>query len=122
MSKIIPGNWTIKLTPEQIEAIDWYQKNPPKYYKFFYKLWNKVLGKVFFLIMLLCFVLAIIHSTTRFDLFDTIKYIFFGNCVLGLWVLISHLCKMFYTKRYANKIGLTLDEWNWVNIGMEWDI
>jgi len=29
MPKIIPGDWSLELTPEQIEAIDWYIANPP---------------------------------------------------------------------------------------------
>lgn len=122
MPKIIPGDWTLELTPEQIAAIDWFMANPPKYYKFFYKLWTKVLNKVLFLSLVACFILAIIHASTRVDLFDTIKYIFFGACGLGLWALGSHLYKVFYTKKYAKSIGLTLKEWDWCTIGMKWDI
>ena len=123
MPKIIPGNWTLELTPEQIKAIDWFMANPPAYYKFFYKLWQYGLRYVVFLSLVACFILGIIHvSSTRVDFFDTIKYIFFGNCGLALWALGSHLYKLFYTKRYANKIGLSLKEWGWVTLGMKWDI
>jgi hypothetical protein len=122
MSKIIPGKIIIELNEDQIKAIDWFIDNPPKYYKFFYKLWKKVLPSILFLSLVACFVLAIIHVTSRRDLFDVIKYIFFADCGLALWALLSHLYKVFYTKKYAKKIGLTLKEWDWVTIGMKWDI
>ena len=123
MPKIIPGNWTLELTPEQIEAIDWYIANPPKYYKFFYKLYKKVLNKVIFFSIIACIIMGIIHNASeRVDLFDPIKYIFFGVCGIALWALGSHLYKVFYIKRYAKKIGLTLKEWDWVTIGLKWDI
>jgi len=123
MPKIIPGNWTLELTPEQIEAIDWYQKNPPAYYKFFYKVWKHFLKYAIFFSIIACIVMGIIHTANeRIDLFDTIKYTFFGTCIVSLWPMFSHVWKILYTKRYAKKIGLTLKEWDWVTIGMKWDI
>jgi len=123
MPKIIPGNWTLELTPEQIEAIDWYQKNPPAYYKFFYKVWKHFLKYAIFFAIIACIIMGIVHNVSeRVDLFDTIKYTFFGICGVSLWPMFSHVWKIFYTKRYAKKIGLTLKEWDWVTIGMKWDI
>lgn len=112
----------IDLTENQIKAIDWFMDNPPKYYKWFYKFYKKLLGPIIFLALFTCMILAIIHTTSHIDMFNIIKYIFFIVCGFGLWALVSYLYKHFYTKRYAKKIGLTLKEWDLVTIGQSWDI
>ncbi len=123
MPKFDNVNVLLDLTPEQIEAIDWFMKNPPKYYKWFYPIYQKFIRYVIFLAIVAAIILGIIHTASeRVDLFDTIKYIFFGDFILMLWPLGSYLFKHFYTKRFAKKIGLTMEQWNLATLGMAWDI
>lgn len=112
----------IDLTEDQIKAIDWFMNNPPKYYKWFYKVYKKVLNYAIFLSLVTCMILAIIQTFSNIEIFNVIKYIFFFVSGIGLWALVSYLYKHFYTKRYAKKIGLTLKEWNLFIIGQRWDI
>lgn len=107
-----------KLTKKQIKAITWFMENPPIYYKWFYKFFKNVLSYVVFFLITSAFLLGIIHE----DIFIIIRGIFFVVFIIGLWGLSTFLYKHFYTKRYAKKIGLTLEEWNIATRGMTWNI
>ena len=107
-----------KLTKKQIKAIAWFIENPPTYYKWFYKFFKNVLFYIVFFLIIFAFLLAIIET----DLFIIIKGIFFVVFTIGLWGLSAFLYKHFYTKKYAKKIGLTLEEWNIATEGMTWNI
>lgn len=114
----------VQLTEDQIKAIEWFQANPPKYYKWFYKFYKKYIGITVLITFILMGILGICHNWVfkNVDFFDIIKYMFFFVFGLAMWSLVSHLYKLFYTKKYAKKIGLTLKQWNLVTVGMTWDI
>ena len=122
MAKNIPSNWGIKLTPEQYKAIDWFIDNPPKYFRWFIPFFKKVLSKIIYVLLIVCIVLAVICNIVNAEMFDLIKSILFIDFGIAAYALLSHLAKVFYTKRYAKKIGLSLKEWDWVTIGQSWDI
>ena len=109
----------MELTEHQKERIDWFIKNPPKYYAWFYKFYKKWIGNVIFFTIVAIGALMIIFNDA---IFDVVKGMFFFVFGLGLWSLSAYLFKHFYTKRYAKKIGLTLKEWNTVTKGKTWDI
>jgi len=109
----------MELTKEQIEAIDWFKNNPPKYYAWFYKFYTKWIGNVIFFTIVAIGALMIIFNDA---IFDVVKGMFFFVFGLGLWALSAFLYKHFYTKRYAKKIGLTLKQWNMFTKGISWDI
>jgi len=109
----------MELTKEQLEAIDWFIANPPKYYAWFYKFYNKWIGNVIFFTIVAIGALMIIFNDS---IFDVVKGMFFFVFGLGLWALSAFLYKHIYTKRYAKKIGLTLKQWNLVTWGKAWDI
>ena len=112
----------VDLNQEQRKAIDWFQKNPPKYYKWFYKFYKKYLSRVIFGLLVSSFILVILHSIIDYDFFNIIKGIFFSLFGMGLWALSAFLYKHFYTKKYAKKIGLTLKNWNYLTKGLVLDI
>ena len=110
---------TYTLDEKQIEMLDWFQKNPPKYYKWFYKFYTKWIGNVIFFSIVAAGALMIIFNDA---VFDVVKGIFFFVFGLGLWALSAFLYKHFYTKRYAKKMGLSLKVFNMFAMGLEWDI
>lgn len=112
----------LNLSLEQIKEIEWFLKNPPKYYKWFYKFYTKYLGKTIFFSIILCGIMMVIHHYISADIFDLIKYFFFFIAGLGVWTLSAFLFKSFYTKRFAKKIGMTMKEWNIATHGLSWDI
>lgn len=107
------------LTPEQVDKITWFRLNPPKYYKWFYKFYQKYIGKAIFLGILLIAALMIIFNDA---IFNVALGLFFGLLGLGLWSLSAYLYKHFYTKKYAKKMGFTLKQWNYLTRGLTWDI
>jgi len=109
----------LELTPYQIEKIDWFINNPPKYYAWFYKFYTKWIGNVIFFTIVAIGALMIIFNDAIFDVAKGMFFFVFG---LGLWSLSAYLYKHFYTKRYAKKIGLTLKQWNEVTMGKSWNI
>lgn len=122
MPKFISGE-VLDLTPEQIAKINWFQSNPPKAYAKFYKLYKKFVGPAIFLLLVSEIVLAIIHSASRHDLFDVMKYIFFVSFGLGMVSLGFYLYKHFYTKSYAKReFGWDMKMWNKCTMGISWDI
>jgi len=116
MEKMVSWN---ELTLEQKRAIDWFKQNPPRYYKWFYKFYNKWIGNVIFFGILTVGALMIIFNDA---IFDVVKGIFFFLFGLVIWSASAFLYKHFYTKRYAKKIGLTLKNWNMLTKGMVLDI
>lgn len=111
-----------ELTSKQLDAITWFRLNPPKYYKWFYKLYKKYLSMIIFILFIVEFILAILHNIINYDFFNIIKIIGFVLFGIGLWALSAFLYKHFYTKKYVKKIGLTLKNWNYLTKGMTWDI
>lgn len=112
----------VDLTQKQREAIDWFQKNPPKYYKWFYKFYKKYIGTTIFFTILAVGILGIIYNNVEADFWNVLLGLFFFAGGLVLWSLSAFLYKHFYTKKYAKKIGLTLKNWNYLTKGMVLDI
>ena len=113
----------LNLSDHQISRIEWFMKNPPKYYKWFYRFYTKYIGKIIFISIILCGILMIIHNHINADIFNIILGFFFFAAGLGLWALSAFLYKHFYTKRFAKKeLGVTLNEWNGITHGLSWDI
>ena len=108
-----------QLTVEQKRAIDWFKENPPKYYKWFYKFYQKYIGKAIFIGILAVGALMIIFNDA---IFNVARGMFFGILGLGLWSLSAYLYMHFYTKKYAKKMGFTLKQWNYLTKGMVLDI
>lgn len=103
------------LTEEQKKAIDYFKNNPPRYYKWFYKMYTKWIGNLIFFTIVGIGALMIIFNDA---IFDVVKGLFFFVMGLGLWALSAYLFKHFYTKRYAKKIGMTLKQWNYWTKGL----
>jgi len=112
-------NWD-ELTDEQKEAIRSFR--PPKYYIWFYKLYKKFLSFLLFFGIIGAGVLMVLHNFLNVDLFSVIKGIFFVLFGVMLWLLSAYLVKHFYTKKYAKSIGLTIENWNYLTVGMTFDV
>lgn len=107
------------LTPEQVDKINWFKLNPPKYYKWFYKFYKKYIGNVIFFGILTVAALMIIFNDA---IFDVVKGMFFALFGLVLWAASASIYKHFYTKKYAKKMGLTMKQWNYLTRGMVLEI
>ena len=103
------------LTDIQRQAIKDFQENPPKYYAWFYKFYNKWIGNVIFFGILLVGALMIIFNDA---IFDVVKGIFFGLFGLVIWSASAYLYKHLYTKKYAKKFGMSLKMWNHYTKGL----
>jgi len=99
------------LTDHQIEMIDKFQ--PPKFYKLFYKAWDKVLKYIMWFGLLGCVILGFADENS----FEVVFRIFLFLCGIAGIALIAYLWKHFYTVKYANKIGLSIKAWNYWTIG-----
>jgi hypothetical protein len=108
-----------ELSKEQLAALDWFSENPPKYYKWFYKFYQKYIGKAIFFGIITVGILMLIFNDA---IFDVAKGFFFALFGLVLWSASAFVYKHFYTKKYANKMGLTLKNFNYLTKGMVWDI
>ena len=109
----------MKLTKKQKKAIDEFIANPPGYYAWFYKFYTKWIGNVIFSLIFLAGLLMIIFNDA---IFGVVKGIFFVAIGLALWSFSAYIYKKIYTKRYAKKIGLTMEQWNQATQGMSWKI
>jgi hypothetical protein len=111
-------NWD-ELTEDQIEAIESFR--PPKYYIWFYKFYKKFLAYFFFFGIIGSGILMLLSNSLNIDIFNIIKGIFFTLFGAMLWSLSAYLVKHFYTKKYSKSIGLTLENWNYLTVGMTFD-
>lgn len=107
------------ISKTQENAIQWFFKNPPRYYVWFYKFYKKWLTKIVIGVIALAGLLILLNNN---KLFAIIKGLFFMGFGLVLYSLSGFLYKHFYTKRYAKKIGMSLEEWNAEVEGLFWDI
>lgn len=104
------------LTPEEINLIVTWK--PPKYYIWFYKIYKKWIAKIIFLGIIIS---GILMAVFKDDVFNVVKYLFFFIFGLGMWALTAYLIKHFATKKFAEGLGLTLKNFNYLVRGMTWN-
>jgi hypothetical protein len=112
-------NWG-DLSPEQTNEIMSFK--PPKYYRLFYRWFKKWIGKTIFSTIILIAILGIIYNNTNgWDFWNILMGFFIFIAALGFWALSAYLVKHFYTKKFAKKLGLSLENWNYLTQHMTWD-
>ena len=103
-----------KLTLYQKEMINKF--SPPRYYRWFYRIYQKMLKYILFFGLLSCFFIGLLQSV--FYVFNIILGILMVCGTIALIALSAFLTKHVYTIIYAKNIGLTLKEWNYWTQGM----
>jgi hypothetical protein len=104
------------LSNDQKKAIKSF--SPPKYYIWFYKIYNKYLSSLLFFSIISAGILMIIHNIIDIDLFNIVKGFFFFCFSIVIWAFSAYIVKHLYTKKYSKSIGLSIKEWNSVTSGM----
>ena len=77
-----------------------------------------ILGKEYFLGIIVIAALMIIFNDA---IFDVAKYMFFGLFGLVLWSLSAYLTKHIGLKRYLKGTGMSLQQWNTYTKGLTID-
>ena len=106
------------LTAEEVRKIMDFK--PPKYYRWFYHFYKKYLGTTICCLILVIGIMGIIYNNVQLDFWNVLMAGFLTIMGLGLWALSAYLTKHFYTKRFAKDMGLTLENWNSLTLGMKW--
>jgi 4-amino-4-deoxy-L-arabinose transferase-like glycosyltransferase len=107
----------VNLTDKQIELIEAYKF--PLFYSFFFKMWEKFLRYVMMVCMVATIILIVIAQVSYLEIFFIAGTTLFFTCFsIGLLALIANQIKQWSIKRYAKKIGLTIEEWNDATFGL----